>query len=479
MNQSDYDQQDAVGLANLIRRGEISAAEALEAALSRAEAINGDINAITFSMATEARSLVQGGGPAGGLGGVPFLLKDLSAQAAGTPTSAGSRLFANLNYPADNAIVEAYRRAGLVIFGKTNTPEFGLEPVTEPERLGPSRNPWNLDRTPGGSSGGAAAAVAAGIVPAAHSSDGGGSIRIPASCCGLFGMKPSRGRVSLAPADEGWGGFSIQHAVTRSVRDSAVLLDVISTPQPGDPYWAPPPARPFAEEVTRDPGKLKIAVSLESIAGPGLDPQCAEAVRDAARLCESLGHIVEDVTLGWDYGPVQEAGGLIIAANIATLLDTEALRRGRAIAEDEVEALTLGIYERGRQITAPQYIKALQIAHAFGRRAAQAFRHFDVLLTSTLGSPPVPVGWLRGGPPDRYMERLLTFMPNTQPFNVSGQPAMTVPLAWSVEGLPIGIQFVGQGADEAMLFRLAGQLEKAAPWAHRRPGPVRSVTSGR
>ena len=469
MNQADFEAHDAVGLADLIRRGQITAAEALEAALARAEAVNGKINAITYSMASDAREIVERGAPAGPLGGVPFLLKDLSAQTAGAPTSAGSRLLTKVNYPADNAIVEAYRRAGLVIFGKTNTPEFGLEPVTEPDLFGPSRNPWGLENTPGGSSGGAAAAVAAGIAPAAHASDGGGSIRIPASCCGLFGMKPSRGRVSLAPADEGWGGFSIQHAVTRSVRDSAVLLDVISTPQPGDPYWAPPPVRPFSDELGRDPGKLKIAFSLESIAGPGLDPQCAQAVRDAARLCESLGHQVEEVTLGWDYAPVQEAGGLIIAANIAALLDNEAARRGAAIKDGEVEALTLGIYERGRGVTAPRYIQALQTAHAFGRRVARAFGAFDVLLNSTLGCPPVPIGWLRGGDADLYMQRLLTFMPNTQPFNVSGQPAMTVPLAWSAEGLPIGIQFVGQPAGEAMLFRLAGQLEQAAPWASRRP----------
>jgi Asp-tRNA(Asn)/Glu-tRNA(Gln) amidotransferase A subunit family amidase len=468
MNQADYESRDAVGLAALIAQGEITATEALEAALARAEAVDGKINALTFSMEEAARKAAKET-PTGPLGGVPFLLKDLSAQAAGTPTSAGSRLFKDFVYAADNAIVAAYRRAGLVIFGKTNTPEFGLEPVTEPELFGPSRNPWNLNHTPGGSSGGSAAAVAAGVVPAAHASDGGGSIRIPASCCGLFGMKPSRGRVSLAPANEGWGGFSIQHAVTRSVRDSAALLDAISTPQPGDPYWAPPPSRPFAQEVGRPPGKLRIAFSLESIAGPGLDPACADAVRGAARLCEDLGHDVEEVTLGWDYAPVQEAGGLIITANITTLLDNEARRRGRPIAKDEVEDLTFGMYQRGRSISAVDYIQAIQTAHAFGRRAARAFLDFDLLLTSTLGTPPAPIGYLRDGEAGSYMRRLLTFMPNTQPFNVSGQPAMTVPLGQSAEGLPIGVQFVGQPAGEALLFRLAGQLEEAAPWASHRP----------
>ncbi len=236
MNQSEYLAEDAVGLAGLIARREVSAAEVLEAALERTRAVNPKLNAVTLLMAEAARAAVKDGAPAGPLGGVPFLVKDLGAQVRGAPTAAGSRLMAGAVAGADSAIVAAYRRGGLVIFGKTNTPEFGLEPVTEPAAFGPTLNPWNLDRTPGGSSGGAAAAVAAGLVPAAHASDGGGSIRTPASCCGLFGMKPSRGRVSFAPADEGWGGFSIQHAVTRSVRDSAALLDMVAAPAPGDPY---------------------------------------------------------------------------------------------------------------------------------------------------------------------------------------------------------------------------------------------------
>jgi Asp-tRNA(Asn)/Glu-tRNA(Gln) amidotransferase A subunit family amidase len=467
MNEAEYRSQDAHGLADLIRRREVTALEALEAALARAEAVNDKINAITLSLHDAARARAGESLPDAPLAGVPFLLKDLGASVAGTVTSAGSRLFAGSPAAADSAVVRAYREAGLVIFGKTNTPEFGLEPVTEPELFGPCRNPWNLAHTPGGSSGGAAAAVAAGIVPAAHASDGGGSIRIPASCCGLFGLKPSRGRVSMAPANEGWGGFSIQHVVSRSVRDAAALLDAVSTPQPGDPYWAAPPARPFADEVGQAPGALRIAFTTESIAGEAIDPVCAEAVRDAARLCESLGHEVEDITLGWDYLPVREAAGIIVAANIATVLTTEAERRGRPIGEDEIEALTLALYDRGREIAAPQYIRALQIAHAFGRQAAHAFQGFDVLLTATLGLPPPPVGWLRGGDPRGYQKRLFDFMPNTQAFNVTGQPAMSVPLMWSGSGLPIGVQFVGQAAGEGTLLRLAAQLEAARPWFDR------------
>jgi Asp-tRNA(Asn)/Glu-tRNA(Gln) amidotransferase A subunit family amidase len=471
MNASDYLAHDAVGLAQLIARREVSAAEVLEAALAQSERVNGKLNAIVLSMADEARPTVREGTPPGPLGGVPFLMKDIGAQVKGVPTSAGSRLLKDKVAAADSAIVTAYRRAGLVIFGKTNTPEFGLEPVTEPELFGPSRNPWNLERTPGGSSGGSAAAVAAGIVPAAHASDGGGSIRIPASCCGLFGMKPSRGRVSFAPLDEGWGGLSIQNVVTRSVRDGAALLDAVSHPVAGDPYWAPPPAQSFIASAGRDPGVLRIGFTTAALVSESLDPECAQAVRDAAALCERLGHQVEEANLPGDAAAASAAAGVIVAANIAAVLDAEGARRGSPVGEGEIEALTAGVYERGKQIAAPAYIHAIQAAHAYGRSVAPFFERYDVLLLSTLGRPPVPLGWLRGDPPDMhgYNRRLFDFMPNTQAFNLTGAPAMTVPLAWSGDGLPIGVQFVGRPADEATLFSLAGQLERAQPWAAKRP----------
>jgi len=471
MNQADYLAQDAMGLAGLIARREVSAAEVLETALARAESINRKLNAIVHSMAAAAREAVRDGAPAGPLGGVPFLLKDISAQARGVATAAGSRLMKDRLAAADSAIVAAYRRAGLVFFGKTNTPEFGLEPVTEPELFGPTLNPWDPTRTPGGSSGGSAAAVAGGIAPAAHASDGGGSIRIPASCCGLFGMKPSRGRVSMAPLDESWGGLSIQHVVTRSVRDSAALLDAVCAPVGGDPYWLEPPAEPFATHAAREPGALRIGFTTAALASDGIDPECAEAVREAARLCESLGHRVEEASLPGDPAAVSAAVGLIVAANIAAILDGEAARRGRPIVAGEVEDLTFGVYERGRQVAAPQYIQAIQAAHAYGRAVAPFFARYDVLLLSTLGRPPVAKGWLRGEPPDLpgYNRRLFAFMPNTQAFNVTGQPAMSLPLGWSAEGLPIGVQFVGRPAGEASLFSLAGQIERAQPWTAKRP----------
>ena len=405
---------------------------------------------------------------------MPFLLKDLGAALAGTPTSAGSRLLAEVKATTDSGLVRAYKQAGLVIFGKTNTPEFGLEPVTEPEAFGPARNPWDRSLTPGGSSGGAAAAVAARIAPAAHASDGGGSIRIPAACCGLFGMKPSRGRVSLAPGDEGWGGFSIQHAVTRSVRDSAVLLDIACQPIGGDPYWLDPPARPFAEEVGRDPGKLRIAFTTAGLASGPIEPEIAEAVRETARLCASLGHSVEEASLPGDYAALGAAMGVVVAANQSATLQAEAARRGRPIAEGEVEHLTWQLHQRGLSIAASDYIQALRTVHAFGREAATFFDKYDVLLLSTLGKLPVPIGTLRGAPPDYegYAERLYAFMPNTQPFNLTGAPAMSVPLAQSASGLPIGIQFAGKPAGEGTLFRLAAQLEEARPWKDRRPGDV-------
>ena len=385
MNQSEYLAHDAVGLADLIARREVSAAEVLEAALARTQAVNPKLNAVTLLLADAARAAVKDGAPAGPLGGVPYLIKDLGAQVAGTPTTAGSRLMRRTVAVADSAIVAAYApgRPGDLrqdqhprIRPRTGHRAGGLR--SDPEPLGSGSHA-------GGSSGGAAAAVAAGMVPAAHASDGGGSIRAPASCCGLFGMKPSRGRVSFAPADEGWGGFSIQHAVTRSVRDSAALLDMVASPVPGDPYWLDPPARPFAAEVEADPGVLRIAFTTQALASDALDPECAEAVRDAAMLCQSLGHQVEAASLPGDFAAVTAAAGVVVAASVAAMLDTEAARRGRAIAEDEVEDLTWGMYRRGQDVSGPAYIQAIQAAHAFGRQAAAFFERYDVLLLSTSG----------------------------------------------------------------------------------------------
>ncbi|MDB5474547.1 MAG: 6-aminohexanoate-cyclic-dimer hydrolase [Phenylobacterium sp.] len=462
MRFDEYRRHDAVGLAALVAKREVSAGELLDVAVARMVEVNPQINAVTRDLSERART--EPPAADGPLAGVPFLLKDLGAQLGGVPTTYGSRMFAEATPVADSAITRLYKAAGLSIFGKTNTPEFGLWPVTESELLGPARNPWDIARTPGGSSGGAAAAVAAGIVPAAHASDGGGSIRIPASCCGLFGMKPSRGRVSFSPAGEGWAGASIQHAVTRSVRDSAALLDAVCAPQPGDPYFLSVPERPFADEVRRDPGQLRIGVFAGSLtAGRTLDPECAAAVRDAARLCESLGHSVEEATLPGDHSAMQAAAGLVMASSVAANMEAEAERRGRPVEAGDVEGLTMAAYRRGLGSRAPDYVRAVQTLHAYGRACAQLFETYDVFLLSTLGRPAVPVGWIFEDP-KQITERLFSFMPNTQAFNNSGQPAMTVPLAWSAGGLPIGLQFVARTGEEALLYRLAGQLEQARPW---------------
>jgi amidase len=465
MDFEDYRRHDALGLAALVARREVSSGELIDVAAARMAQVNPAINAVTLDLTERARGEAGVGGP---FGGVPFLLKDLGLTLAGTPTTSGSRLFADALAPADSALTAAYKGAGLAIFGKTNTPEFGLWPMTESELLGVCRNPWDLSRTPGGSSGGAAAAVAAGIAPAAHASDGGGSIRTPASCCGLFGMKPSRGRVSFAPLGEGWAGASVHHAVTRSVRDSASLLDVACHPQPGDPYFLKVPERPFAEEVGRAPGRLRIAFFAGAMQAKAIDPECAAAVRDTARLCEDLGHDVEETDIPGDPAAMQAAAGVVISASIAAGLDAEAERRGRAVEVGDVEAATMATYRRGVGVSASAYVRGLQTLHAYSRAQAQLFERYDVLLLSTLGSPAIPIGWILEDP-KLVAERLFAFMPNTQAFNNTGQPAMTVPLAWSQGGLPIGLQFVARMGAEATLFRLAGQLEQARPWFDRAP----------
>jgi len=463
MDFEDYRRHDAVGLAERVARREVSGAELLETAVARMAEVNPRINAVVQDHSAEARAHTA---EPGAFSGVPFLLKDLGVALAGTPTTRGSRLHKDNVAAADSALAGLYKAAGLTIFGKTNTPEFGQWPVTESELLGVCRNPWDLERSPGGSSGGAAAAVAAGIVPAAHASDGGGSIRIPASCCGLFGMKPSRGRVSFAPGGEGWGGASINHAVTRSVRDSAALLDVTCRPQPGDPYFLAPPERPFVEEAARDPGRLRIAFSTAAMQSTALDPECEAAVRDAAKLCADLGHDVEEAAIPGDVTAMAAAASRVIAASIAADLDAVAELRGRPIAEDEIEPATLATYRRGQTIPAAAYVRSIAALHAYTRAVAQLFESYDVLLLSTLGRPAIPVGWLFEDP-NALRERIFSYMPNTQAFNNTGQPAMTVPLAWSRSGLPIGLQFVARMGAEATLFRLAGQLEQARPWFDR------------
>ncbi|HEY7519816.1 MAG TPA: amidase [Methylomirabilota bacterium] len=467
-----FDREDGLGLAELVRRREVGAKELLDAAIARVEARNPTLNAVVTRMYDAARGALSAGLPSGPFTGVPYLLKDIGALYAGAVTSAGSRAFADAVANHDSEMTARLKRAGLVIFGKTNTPEMGIATSTEPRLFGPTRNPWNLGYSAGGSSGGAAAAVAGGMLPMAHASDGGGSIRIPASCCGLFGLKPTRARNPAGPdVGEGWSGASIAHAITRSVRDSAALLDATSGPDIGDPYWAPPPAGPFLAEVGRDPGRLRIALTTTPWNGKPVDPQCADAAQAAARLCERLGHHVEEARPTIDAEALAHASRVIVSANVRNVLDLRGAARGRPVTQDEVEPETWRRMQDAAAFTAADYARSTLVVHRTGRAVARFFTGYDILLTPTMACTPYPLGVIdmSTADVDGFYDAVLRSIAFTSLFNSSGNPAMSVPLAWSREGLPLGVQFVAPFGDEARLFRLAAQLESTQPWANRRP----------
>ena len=469
---------DGTAQADLVRKKQVRPIELVDAAIERIQRVNPEINAVITPMYDQARTAAEGPIPEGPFTGVPFLLKDLGPMYAGVRQAMGSALMKFVVAPIDSELTKRYKAAGLLTWGKTNTPEFGLVPTTEPKLFGPSRNPWDTSRTTGGSSGGSAAAVAAGIVPMAHANDGGGSIRIPASCCGLFGLKPTRARVSLAPMfGDQLSGLTIDHAVTRSVRDSAALLDATAGPVPGDPYWAPPPERPYIQEVGADPGKLRIAYTDKKLYGEGkLHPDCAAAVQDAVKLCEELGHEVTEAAPSLNGDQLVEAFTAIWQAGVANTIKAIAQLIGRMPNDDEIEPLTKTLYEEGKDIDAASYLIAVSQMQVMARQVAAFHEQYDLWLTPTLGEPPVPLGTFESTPDDPMsgFTRAAEFVPFTPLQNATGQPAMSVPLYWNDEGLPIGVHFVGRFGDEATLFRLASQLEDARPWAHKRP-PVSAV----
>ncbi len=496
----DYTRRDGLALAELVRQREASAAELLETALARLEAVNPDLNAVVRRRDAAARAeaaridaAVARGEPVGPFAGVPFLLKDLIATIAGEPTANGTRLLAALPMREDSALVRRQRAAGLVIAGRSNTPEFGLLPFTEPALYGPTRNPWDRTRTPGGSSGGSAAAVAARVVPLACGGDGGGSIRIPASCCGLFGLKPSRGRMPTGPAfGEIWAGFVVEHAITRSVRDSAALLDATAGADAGAPYAAPPVARPFLEEVTAEPGRLRIAFTSQPLFGRSVHPDCIAALQDAATLLASLGHHVEEAAPPVDREAWAVAFVTVLAGQTRAQIEAVAAAAGVTPRAADFEPATYALGLLGRALGASRYVEALHTLQLASRRIAPFFERHDLLLTPTLGSPPPPVGALQPTAAElramrivnalgagRLLDRLgvigpladqtFDFIPYTPLFNVTGQPAMSLPLHWNAGGLPIGVQLVGRFGDEATLCRVAGQLERARPWFDRVP----------
>jgi Asp-tRNA(Asn)/Glu-tRNA(Gln) amidotransferase A subunit family amidase len=468
----EYSHHDAVSLAQLVRRREVSAAELLDAALKRVAEVNPAINAVVSQFTEQARAALADGLPQGPLSGVPFLLKDLYALCTGMITTNGCRFLTGNVADHDTEMVARYKRAGLLIFGKTNTPEFGLTVSTEPRLFGATRNPWKLDYMAGGSSGGAAAAVAAGVIPAAHASDGGGSIRIPASCCGLFGLKPTRGRNPVGPdRGEGWAGMSSEHVITRSVRDSAAFLDVTQGPDKGAPYFATLPVRPYLDELERAPGRLRVGLATRTPAGETVHPECERAAREAAQLLSGFGHDVEEFTLsgvGADFGA---AFRVIIGGNIRAAVDMYAARLGREPGPDDLENITRVSYVAGGKASAADLARAIIVHHATGRRIAAWFDRYDVVLTPTLAEPPWKLGIfdMMSTDAEAYGRNVARFTAFTAPFNCSGNPAMTLPLHWSVDGLPIGVQIAGRYGDEATLFRLAGQIEQARPWVDRRP----------
>jgi amidase len=467
---------DATAQADLVRRGEVSPLELAEAAIARIETVNPKLDAVIRTRFDAARREAAGDLPDGPFRGVPILFKDLGCVVAGEPTAFGLGPMRDVAIPVTSYLAEQFRAAGFVALGRTNVPELGTTVTTEPRSFPPARNPWDPGHSTGGSSGGSAAAVAAGLVAVAHANDGGGSIRIPASECGLVGLKPTRGRVSQGPLiGEAWAGGTIDGAVTRTVRDTAGVLDVISAPIPGDPYYAPPLPGPLAREVGADPGRLRIGV----LDRPGLegyldDPQCRAAVASAARLLESLGHHVEESA---PQAMLEEEFlrhfNVIIAADVeATMRAFESVLR-RPIGDDEIEPRNAEYRRAGKALGAVAYLDSRAWFGMWARRMADWWNGHDLLLTPTLGAPPPELGWFTAAGPEREGSRIVSFIPYTAQFNMTGQPAISLPLHWTPGGLPVGVQLVAAYGREDILIRVASQLEQAAPWTDRHP-PVRA-----
>lgn len=496
MDFEEYRRFDAVGLAELVARGEVSPPELLETAIERSAAVNPVINAVNRPMHDLARARADTplSGP---FAGVPFLIKDLLQDYAGVPTSGGSRSLMNCPAPAHSEVVNRWLGAGLVVFGKTSAPEFGVKVVTEPSAFGPTRNPWNPEYTPGGSSGGSAAAVAAGIVPAAGANDGGGSIRIPAACCGLVGLKPGRGLISSGSGEMLYGAAT-QGVLTRSVRDSAAMLDVLAGPDPAGPYLPAVPAEKYVEALNREPGSLRIGFTTASPVGD-VHPEAIAAVEDAARLLESLGHHVEQADTGIDERAVLHGLAWTMFQGVAA--DVEDARRRTGSGPDGFEADTLLSAALARTVKAPELAATLHSWSEHARRLAAFHSRYDLLLTPTLASPPVQIGtldtptWMqmsskavvvlrltrllvRTGQVDRVIDENLRMTPYTPLANVTGRPAISVPLHWTADGLPLGVQFVGPLGGEALLLSLAAQLEAARPWFDRVPQESVALPTG-
>lgn len=490
----DYDRYDALGLAELVRQKEVSAAELLDEAITRIDRVNPRINAVIYKLYDRARKQLADGVPKGPFAGVPFLIKDLLCALEGEPLQCGSRMYRDYRPRENSELVNRYLASGAVIVGKTNTPELGLTPVTEPAAFGPARNPWDTSRTTGGSSGGSGAAVAARLVPMAGGGDGGGSIRIPSSACGIFGLKPSRGRTPTGPFEaEGWNGFAVEHVLTRSVRDSATMLDAVSGDYPGDFHGLPAPASPFADEVGKAPGTLRIAVSTEPLLPSKVHPDCVKAVEDTAKLLAELGHEVVEAAPDFDGRAFSMAFLTVIGGQTAAGIRNAEKLTGRKAHHDDFEQRTWLTAQLGDAFSAGEYVTAVADVQALARQIHRFIGDYDVILNPTLAMPPQPHGFLDAQGPMAVLESILVrippvskllkggsvfeqtaadvfaFIPWTPVYNATGQPSMSVPLYWNDEGLPIGSMFTSKLRDEATLFRLAAQLEQARPWADRKP----------
>ena len=467
----EYADFDGMGLAHLIRQRELTPMELVDAAIARVEELNPRLNAVIFSAYDQARQRAKMN-LTGPLAGVPILLKDILGHKQGWPTRQGSGFLPATGSMHDSTLVARYEAAGLIALGKTNVPEFGLLPITESSLYGPARNPWNPDRSPGGSSGGAAVAVAARMVPIAHANDGGGSIRIPAACCGLVGLKPTRARTPLGPQfGDIMNGLVVEHVVTRSVRDSAVMLDATVGPDIGDPYCAPPQPGRYLDAIAVPPRRLRIAFSVLDPFGQEIDPECRAAVINAAKLCADLGHEVEQGDPPIEVGKLASDFMSIWVSGLAALIDGIAHFTGKPPAADCFQGLTWSLYQYGRTVSAAQYLMGWTALQGAARRIALWHQLYDVWLTTILSRPPARIGefdvevhdWAKG------YEPFVSYAAFTALQNATGQPAISVPLHWTSDDLPIGVQFVGRFGDEQLLLQLAAQLEQAKPWNKHEP----------
>jgi amidase/6-aminohexanoate-cyclic-dimer hydrolase len=464
MHKDEYSVLDGLGLAQLIRQGEVSAQEALATAKSLLQEKNPSLNAMVLSMDTQATKSINAGLPKGLFTGVPFALKDLGMQYKGVVTSNGSRLFRDTVATHDSTLVQRYKAAGLVICGKSNTPEFGLATTTEPVLFGPTHNPWKHGYSSGGSSGGASALVAAGILPMAHASDGGGSIRIPASCCGLVGLKPTRGRIPLGPTQlEGWGGLSTTHAITKSVRDSAALLDISAGPELGSPYQVTEQTGSFLDCVSKPLAQQKIGLCLTTFNGADIDQEVAEITKANARQLENLGHFVELINVDLNTDNVRDAHGMIALSHLGAMLNAKQTELGRVITQEDIELGSWQNYQYAKEISAPEYAAAAAMIHQHGRVIDTLLASLDCLLTPTMACLPLAHGRIdmMAEDPSTYTPLLLQTLGFTALFNDTGHPAISIPMGMSKNGLPVGSQLVAKASEEGKLLQLAGQIEAA------------------